>query len=105
MLVTFPRDEARGLVIRRTVQLGPRPSLSVQIAADPGRAWELEIYADNTLLEKRLVSSVVPRDWQKVTVDLTAFAGRETVLRFFQKNRVDARLSGNACWRHLVLEP
>lgn len=61
--------------------------------------------AGQTLLEKRLVTAGAQREWQAISVDLGAFAGRETVLRLYQKNRVEARLSGNACWRHLALEP
>ena len=47
MLATFPRDVVRGVVLRRTARLGPAPRLELEVAAAPGRAWELWIGVDN----------------------------------------------------------
>ncbi|MCX6953644.1 MAG: ADP-ribosylglycohydrolase family protein, partial [Verrucomicrobia bacterium] len=105
ILATYPRDEVRGCVIQRTVKLGAAPRLTFDAGAEPGRAWELDVYAGNTLLEKRdVVADPGARAWQAVTVDLKAFAGQETTLRLYQRVRVPNRTAGNALWRNLKLE-
>ncbi|MBI4327250.1 MAG: hypothetical protein HY674_18595 [Chloroflexi bacterium] len=55
VLATYPRDEVRGLVLRRTLKLGAQPDLSLQAGADAGRAWELNVYANNKLMDKRII--------------------------------------------------
>src|SRR5262249_28131687 len=37
VLATWPRDPVRGVVLRRTVKLGPNPVLTLNVAADPQR--------------------------------------------------------------------
>ncbi len=106
VLVTWPRDEARGVVLRRTVTLGPTPSLEFEVAAEPGKAWELLVYAGNRQLLKQLVTGDTDSiQWQAVQVDLKDFAGRETQLRLYQRTLMPRtnRLPGNARWRNLVV--
>jgi hypothetical protein len=105
-LATYPRDEVRGLVLRRTVQLGSKPVLMFSAGADPGRAWELNVYADNKLLEKRIIEGGAgpDRKWEELRVSLAEFSGQETHLRLYQRVLVPNRVAGNAYWKGLRLE-
>jgi hypothetical protein len=105
ILATYPRDEVRACLLRRTTTLGAAPRLTFEAGTEPGRAWELSVYADNTLLEKRVISSTTgARHWETLDLDLAAFAGRETVLRLYQRVFVPNRTAGNALWRNLQLK-
>jgi hypothetical protein len=105
VLATYPRDEVRGLVLRRTVQLSATPLLEFQVGCDAGRAWELNVCADNELLEKRIIEGGTEggRRWHDIKVDLAAFAGRTTHLRLYQRVLVPNRVAGNAYWKSIRL--
>lgn len=111
VLATFPADESMGAVLQRTVTPGPGTALRVQVAADAGREWRLEVWAGNERLLQRLVRGEAQtaegappdRTWQDVEVNLSGRSGRETVLRLYQ--RVGGVSSpGNAYWRGPRLE-
>jgi hypothetical protein len=106
VLATYPRDEVRGLVLRRTMKLSGNPSLSLEVGCDAGRAWELNVYANNKLLEKRIVESSTDggRKWQQMKVDLKEFAGQAVHLRLYQRVLVPNRVAGNAYWKNLEVE-
>lgn len=105
ILATYPRDEVRACLLRRTTTLSAAPRLTFEAGTEPGRAWELTVYADNTILEKRVISSTGgTRQWETLDIDLAAFAGRETTLRLYQRVLVPNRTAGNALWRKLVLQ-
>ena len=106
VLATYPRDEVRGLVLRRTLTLGEKPILSFQAGADAGRAWELNVYANNKLLEKRIIEGGTDqgRKWHDLRIDLRDFAGQQTYLRLYQRVLVPNRVAGNAYWRNLRVE-
>jgi len=105
VLATYPRDEVRGLVLRRTVQLTAKPSLDLHVGCDAGRAWELNVYADNQLLEQRIIEGGTEggRRWQEIKVDLSQFANRTTHLRVYQRVLVPNRVAGNAYWKSIRL--
>ena len=105
-LLTWPRDESRGVVLRRTVFLGPAPVLEFEVAAEPGKAWELLVYAGNRQLMKQLVTGGEDAlQWQSIRVDLKNFAGQETRLRLYQRTLMPQvnKLPGNAHWRGMIL--
>lgn len=107
VLVTFPRDEARGALLRRKVKLGASPGLTMEVAADDGRAWRLDVFANNTNLFGRLIEGVVStdqRDWQKVTVDLSAFRGQEVEIRLYQRTKLPNKLPSCAYWRNVRVQ-
>jgi hypothetical protein len=106
VLATYPRDEVRGVVLRRTVKLGERANLSFEVAADSGRAWELNVYADNKLLEKRIVDGGADggRRWQTIGVDLKDYAGRTVQLRLYQRVLLANKIAGNAYWRAVEIK-
>ncbi|MBI2927867.1 MAG: ADP-ribosylglycohydrolase family protein [Verrucomicrobia bacterium] len=105
VLATYPRDEVRGVVLRRTVHLSAKPALTLEVGADAGRAWQLEVYADNKLLEKRIVEGGSEgRAWQNVRVHLGASVGQQVTLRLYQRVLLSGRVAGNACWKGIQLE-
>lgn len=55
-LATYPRDEIRGMYLRSDRTLpGRSPVLKMEVAADPGRAWQLAVYVDNTRVLQKTI--------------------------------------------------
>jgi hypothetical protein len=105
VLATYPRDEVRGCLLRRRVKLGATPKLTFEAGSDAGRAWELNVYADNTLLEKCVIEGGAGgQEWQSLSVDLQSFSNREVTLRLYQRVLLTNHTAGNALWRNLKLE-
>jgi hypothetical protein len=64
VLATYPRDEIRGMYLRseQSIPAGS-PMLRLDVAADPGRAWKLAVYAGNQrLLEQVIDGGADPRE-------------------------------------------
>lgn len=128
VLSTFPADETRGVVLSRTVKLGQTPSLSMEVAADPGRTWKLEVFVNHERVLQQLIEGGPAIDWegvsplgfpppteeyiaskkarqfQKVNVDLSKWAGQEVVLRLYDLTLVRNRYPGNAYWKNVVVK-
>jgi hypothetical protein len=101
-LVTFPRDQARGALLRRMLKLGDGPVLELEVAAEEGRAWRLDIYVNNTNVLGRLIEGAASpgqRDWQKLSVDLAAFRGQQVEIRLYQRTELPDKLPSCAYWR------
>lgn len=66
VLATYPRNEIRNCYLVRTVKLDDDPSLSLEVGADPGRAWTLEIYVDNTEIpeSETVIHGGAPLEWK-----------------------------------------
>ena len=72
--------------------------------AEKHQETSADVYADNTLLEKRLIEGDAgERKWVAMSVDLAQFASREVTLRLDQRALVANRTAGNALWRNLKL--
>jgi hypothetical protein len=105
ILATYPRDEVRGTVLRRTVRLGNQPILKFKVGVDQGRAWQLQVYVnDDRLLDKLIEGVSHARSWQEINVDLAKYQGREVVLRLYQRVLIPHHEAGNAYWRDLVVQ-
>jgi hypothetical protein len=106
ILATYPRDEVRGLVLTRTATLSAAPKLLVDVAADGGRAWGLDVHVDNDRVSNRIIQSKSKeREWQTVEIDLTPMAGKQVTLRLIQRVLLGPEhASGNAYWRNLRLQ-
>ena len=104
-LATYPRDEVRGTLLRRKMRLSETPVLSFQAGVDPGRAWHLQVYAnDDKVLDKIIEGSSTARRWQDIAVDLSKYKSQEVVLRLYQHVLIPQHEAGNAYWRNLVVK-
>jgi hypothetical protein len=101
VLATYPRDEVRGLVLSKSVKPGSKSKLHFDAGVDSGRAWELNVYAANKLMEKRILEGGTDagRKWFPIEIDLSEFSGREITLRLYQRVLVANRMAGNAYWK------
>jgi ADP-ribosylglycohydrolase len=107
VLATYPRDEVRGLVLRRRLKLGAQPRLRFEAGADAGRAWQLDVYVNNqNRLTRRIEGGAAGegRRLENIEVDLGASAGQEVEIRLYQRVLLDDRTAGNAYWRNLRVE-
>ena len=106
VLATYPRDEVRGVVLMRRATLGAAPRLRVDVGADAGRAWALDVHVENERPVTRTVQAKSgDREWQTVEVDLKPFAGRTVTIRLIQRVLLGPEYApGNAYWRNLRLE-
>jgi hypothetical protein len=107
VLATYPRDEVRGLVLRRTVLLGANPRLTFEIAADPGKAWELNVFVGNRQIHGTIVyGAAAEREFARLDFDLAEFARREVTVRLYQRVLMPGanKLPGNAYWRNLQIK-
>ncbi|MDX2151294.1 MAG: ADP-ribosylglycohydrolase family protein [Bryobacteraceae bacterium] len=126
VLATYPRDEVRGLLLRRSVNLGKNAVLSLRVAADPGRAWQLTVYADNDKVLDRVIDggpqvewkdlptlsyayndyvlASQNRKWHDIEAALGQFAGKRVLIRMFQTVLVRDKVPGNAYWRYARVE-
>ena len=105
-LITYPRDEARGVVLRHTARLGANPKLKFRVAAEPQKAWELLVYAGNQQLHKQLVvGDTETFKWHDIEIDLAKFAGQDCVLRLYQRTLMPGqfKIPGNAYWQAIEL--
>jgi hypothetical protein len=106
VLATYPRDEVRGVVLRRTVKLGERPMLAFQAGVDPGRAWELNVYVGNKLLKNQVIAAppgATERHWERLSFDLSSQQGQTVQLRLYQRVLLAGRTAGNAYWKDLMV--
>lgn len=104
VLSTYPRDEVRGTVLRRTARLGKSSALKFKAGVDPGRVWQLQVYVnDDKVLDKLIEGSSETRRWQDIDVDLSKYTDQEVVLRLYQRVLIPHHEAGNAYWRNLAV--
>ena len=56
VLATYPRDEVRGTLLRRTVNLGPAASLNFKAGVDVGRVWQLQVFVNDQKMLDKLIN-------------------------------------------------
>ena len=109
VLGTYPRDEIRGTVLRRTITLGPAPTLTFKAGVDVGRAWQLQVYVNDRKVLDKLIDGLYEsrqsdgRHWEDVSVDLSDYKDQEVVLRLYQRVLVPHHEAGDAYWRDLTV--
>lgn len=104
VLATYPRDEVRGTVLRRTATLSNNPVLKFEAGVDPGRVWQLLVYVnDDKVLDKLIEGRSETRHWQDIDVNLEKYANQEVTLRLYQRVLIPQHEAGNAYWRDLVV--
>jgi hypothetical protein len=105
VLATYPRDEIRGTLLRRSAKLSAHPWLTFRAGVDPGRAWQLQVYVnDDKVLDTVMAGTLQQRRWKTFRLNLSTYAQQDVVLRLYQRVLIPRREAGNAYWRELVLE-
>jgi ADP-ribosylglycohydrolase len=106
-LATYPRDEVRGLVLRRTLTPAANAALTFRAGVDPKRAWNLDVFVDNDRVVRKMVQApagATERHWEDVRVDLSRYAGRPVQIRLFQRVLIDGKTASNAYWAGVRVE-
>ena len=110
-IAIWPRDEVRGAVLRRAVDLGDAPSLTFDAGADAGSTWHLFVFVDNDKMLDQLIvgdpfreGNASERRWEHISVDLTAYKRQSVVIRLYDLVLVPNHYAGNSYWRHLEIQ-
>jgi hypothetical protein len=110
VLATYPRDEVRGTVLKRTVNLGSASSLQFKAGVDVGRAWQLQVYVNDEKMFDKLIDGLYDtgqsdsRHWEDISIDLSDYKNQKVVLRLYQRVLVPHHEAGNAYWRDLTVQ-
>jgi hypothetical protein len=110
-LAIFPRDEVRGALLRRSVQLGANPSLSFDAGADDGRTWHMQVFINNDkALDQLIDGAKLPKDeaskrgWKHITLDLAKYRNQAVVIRLYDLVLVPGHEAGNSYWKNLKVQ-
>jgi hypothetical protein len=110
-LAVWPRDEVRGALLRRSIELGDSPSLKFEVAADAGRTWHLVVFVNNDKVLDRLIEGnpltagdASERRWEPVHLDLSAYKKQRVVVRLYDLVLVPNHYAGNSYWKHIELQ-
>jgi len=111
VLSIFPRDEVRGALLRRSVELSDTPFLTFDAGADAGRAWHLQVFVNNDKLLDQLIEgrsmtqeNALDRRWEHIHLDLSAYRKQSVVIRLYDLVLVPNHHAGNSYWRGLQLQ-
>ncbi len=110
VLATYPRDEVRGTVLRRTVNLGSAPSLEFKAGVDVGRAWQLQVYVNDKKVFDKLIGGLYEsrqsdsRHWEDISIGLSDYKNQKVVLRLYQRVLIPHHEAGDAYWRDLTVQ-
>ncbi|HUN03643.1 MAG TPA: ADP-ribosylglycohydrolase family protein, partial [Niabella sp.] len=100
ILATYPRDEVRGLFLKREITIQEEKELFIEVGVDKNRCWELNIYIDNEhVLRKLIEGKDMERTWFSHKVDLAHYQGKAVTIRMFQKVLLPGKEAGNAYWK------
>lgn len=109
-LSVWPRDEVRGALLRRSVELGDNPTLTFEAGADAGSAWHLSVFVNNdNVLDKLIEGSPTTqgntseRHWEQIHLAVTQYRKQTVVIRLYDLVLVPQHYAGNSYWRHLEL--
>jgi hypothetical protein len=126
VLVTYPRDEVRGVVLRGDFDIAENDILKLRVASDPGRAWQLLVYVNNERLfvknidggailewkempplsypESEFVAFKEARQFEDIELPLDKFKGQKVHIRLYQYTLLLNKIPGNAYWQTAVVE-
>ncbi len=111
ILSIFPRDEVRGALLRRFVELSDSPAFAFDAGVDAGRAWHLQVFVNNDKLLDKLIEgtamtqeNALDRHWEHIHLDLAAYRRQSVVIRLYDLVLVPNYHAGNSYWRNLRLQ-
>jgi ADP-ribosylglycohydrolase len=109
-LAIWPRDEVRGALLRRSMELSDNPALSFDAGVDAGRTWHLVVFVNNDKVLDRLIDgksatqgNATDRIWSPIQVDLSAYRKQAVVIRLYDLVLLSNGMAGNSYWRKLEL--
>jgi hypothetical protein len=109
-LAIWPRDEVRGALLRRSMELSDNPALSFDAGVDVGRTWHLVVFVNNDKVLDRLIDgksasqgNATDRIWSPIRVDLSAYRKQAVVIRLYDLVLLSNGMAGNSYWRTLEL--
>jgi hypothetical protein len=110
-LAIWPRDEVRGALLRRSIELGDKASLSFDVGADAGRSWRLAVFINDDKILDRLIEGgplitgkpSVCR-WERINLDLNAYERQHVVVRLYDLVLVPDHHAGNSYWRRIEMQ-
>jgi len=109
-LSIWPRDEVRGALLRRSVELSDNPSFSFDVGVDAGCAWHLAVFVNNDRVHDQLIQGGAltqgqppDRHWEHINLNLSAYKKQPVVIRLYDLVLVPNHYAGNSYWRHLDL--
>lgn len=103
VLATYPRDEIRGLVLRRTIKLDHQKALSFDAGVDEKRAWRLEVYINNNKMLNKIINGEMHK-WQNINIDISKYQGSTVTIRLYQRVLVPGKEAGNAYWKNIEIK-
>lgn len=106
VLVTYPRDDVRRLNLNQTLKVEDQKQITIKVASDIGKPWELIVYVDDEKLNTTIIESITESaKWQEVNVDLTKFQGQEVKIRLFQNVLIKGSTTqgGSAYWKNITI--
>lgn len=110
VLSIWPRDEVRGALLRRTVDLSDGPSLTFDVGADVGRTWHLMVFVNNDQVHDQIIEgdaqipgSTQDRHWEHILIDLSAYRKQTVVIRLYDLVLVPNHYAGNSYWKNVEL--
>jgi hypothetical protein len=126
VLVTYPRDEVRGVVLRGDFEVKENDILKLRVASDPGRAWDLLIYINNERFFKETIDGGAILKWEEMPplsypesefvafkearqfkdfeLSLEKFKGQKVHIRLYQYTLLLNKIPGNAYWQTAIIE-
>ncbi len=109
-LSVWPRDEVRGALLRRSVELSDNPALNFDVGADAGCSWHLVVFVNNDRVHDQMIDGApltqgkaADRHWEHIHLDLASYKNQSVVIRLYDLVLVPNRYAGNSYWRHLDL--
>jgi hypothetical protein len=110
-LAIWPRDEVRGALLRRSIELGDKASLTFDVGADAGRTWHLMVFINNDKFLDRLIEGAplqagIPseRRWEHIALDLSRYKRQHVVVRLYDLVLVPDHYAGNSYWRRIEIQ-
>lgn len=75
VLATYPKNEIRNCYLQREIRIEKNQQLNIEVGADPGRAWTLEIYVDNEELKEsqQVIDGGEPLNWRNADGNMPWF--------------------------------
>jgi hypothetical protein len=108
ILSIWPRDEVRGALLRRSVELSDNPSLSFDVGADAGCAWHLVVFVNNDHVCDQMIqggaltqAKAPDRHWEHIDLHLTIYRRKSVVIRLYDLVLIPNHYAGSSYWRHL----